>query len=276
MSQVSDKQRARIVHAALVQKRRSTAIAREQHVSVRTVNRVLARFAADGELTAAPRVGRPGALSAAQWGALSRRIKEHPTDTAATIAAWMLVTHHVRCSERSVRRWRRDLGYTPHRERIVPLSTPEHDAARHAYALAHQGDNVREMIFEDEMTLCLRDTGRVYWLRRGEAQPQRQVGNLSASVNIIGIIWWGGSVFHRFTGHLNADAYIAFLNAALLRHAPVMSCGAKHSSTTELHFIAQRPSKPGSTVMASRCRRTPCNRRSSMLSSLCGSGYVNM
>jgi hypothetical protein len=124
--------------------------------------------------------------------------------------------------ERSIRRWRRQLRFVPRRERLVEFSSAQQDADRHAYALDHQYDNQRNMIFEDEMTLCLRDTGVIYWLQRGADQPERHIGNLSAHVNLIGIIWWGGAVFEQYAGHLNANSYLAFLNRALQRHAPTM------------------------------------------------------
>jgi len=55
---------------------------------------------------------------------------------------------------------------------------------RREWALAHKDDNHSNWMFMDESTLCLRHTGELIWIKRGEPTPAHQIESLKCSVNI--------------------------------------------------------------------------------------------
>ncbi len=139
--------------------------------------------------------------------------------TAQEVRHWLSDKHGLDLSIDTVRRAMKQMRLAPHHERIVPPTPHAAAATLHHFAVTHRRADLTQWAFEDESTIVLRHTGRIVWGARGGAQPER-AGTMRASVQMLGIIWWGGHFFTRFTGYLNADTYLAHLRRALSARSP--------------------------------------------------------
>jgi transposase InsO family protein len=119
-------------------------------------------------------------------------------------------------SDRAMRRYRAALDLTPRRQRITAAPNPQHEQLRHDWAWAYRRAEVRRWLHSDESTMCVRDTGDVVWIPRGQPTPRLAVEQLRFSVNVWGAVWDEGRIFVRFEGHLSSQAFISILEEHLL------------------------------------------------------------
>lgn len=159
--------------------------------------------------------GRGGSWPRIDFDRLRRHLNRAAPATSDRVQRWLRTTCDVDVTIRTVRRYLKQLGYTPHKERIVPASSHAHAQLRHEFAVRYRRSNLKDWIFEDECTLVLRDTGRIVWTQRGSGQPERQVKGIRSAVQLVGCIWWNGHFFRRFAGYMNETKYMDFLQAGL-------------------------------------------------------------
>ena len=190
-------------------------LARRFRVSVRAVRNIRAQpfLHNRGRGGSRPRIDQRVERPLRGW---LRRTGNH---TAEEIRVYLRDKLHTDVSIDTVRRALKRMRLSPRIERIVPMSSHAQAAERHAFAVAHRRDDLKQWIFEDESTVVIRDTGRIVWTERGAAQPTRPVANLRASVPMLGMIWWSGHYFTRFRGYLTASKYLDTISPTLSRYA---------------------------------------------------------
>jgi transposase len=192
-------------------------VARALHCSPSTVTNTIERFHRTGELHDAPRTGPLREYGDEEMERLRHVIREGANLTAAGLIRAMGPSAP-RVSERTIRRYRRQLDFTPRKGRITAKQSGTHNEARKAWAWEQRRAQVMQWVHTDESTLCMRDTGDIVWHPRGEPSTPLEVEKLRCHVNIWGMVWDEGSVFAQFEGHFNTDAFIEVLDEHLLPH----------------------------------------------------------
>lgn len=115
----------------------------------------------------------------------------------------------------TIRRYRYVLGYTKRKPAPWVIDTEKSVRDRHNWAVTNKDANHSKWVFMDETTVCLRDTGDIVWIKRGEATPRHPIEKLKCSVNIWGIIWNKGSHFQFYNGSLTKEKYCEMLESSL-------------------------------------------------------------
>ena len=189
--------------------------ARALGVSHHTITNTLDHFLSTGGVETSHGGGRQRVYDEEQRERLRQLISRRAGLTSAGLVRAM-GTSAPHISERTMRRYRAELGLTPRRQRISAAPDPEHDRLRREWAWEHRRAEVCNWLHSDESTVCMRDTGDVVWIPRGEPTPRLPVKQLRCSVNIWGVVWGRQKIFVRFQGHLTSQAFISILEAHLL------------------------------------------------------------
>jgi transposase len=187
------------------------------HVSPQTVRNTMAHFHRTGHFHDDDHPGAPRAYDEEDMETLRDFILQHRNATAAGLLR-LMGPSAPSISERTIRRYRRELNMTPHRGRITAKQSGKHHEARKAWAWEHRRDDATKWVHFDESTLCMRDTGDIVWAPRGEDPPPLEVDKLRCHVNVWGMVWDQGSAFAQYDGHLNTDSFIDILEQHLLPH----------------------------------------------------------
>jgi len=190
-------------------------VARLFHCSPQTVSNTIERFHSTGDLHDVHGGGPLREYSDDEMERLRQLISERDNLTAAALIREMGPSAPP-VSERTMRRYRRQLGLTPRKGRITAKQSGSHEQARKDWAWEHRRAKVTTWVHTDESTLCMRDTGDIVWAPRGERAPPVEVDKLRCHVNVWGMVWDGGSVFGQFVGHFNTDGFIQVLDENLL------------------------------------------------------------
>ena len=160
-----------------------SAAARALGVSRQTIINTLKHFLRTGGVETLHGGGRHRAYDAELRERLRQLISRRAGLTSAgLVRAKGTSAPHI--SERTMRRYRAELGLTPRRQRITAAPDPEHDCLRREWAWEHRRAEVCNWLHSAESTVCMRDTGDVVWIPRGEPTPRLPVKQLRCSVNI--------------------------------------------------------------------------------------------
>src|SRR5688500_14459209 len=111
--QLSTDDRTLIVEKHFIEKSTNRKIAREMDCSVRTVERVLQRFADEHTLERHPRSGRHRSVDTATTKGLTKIIQKKPTATGPELQAELERTTGRRIGQRTLRLERGALNYHP-------------------------------------------------------------------------------------------------------------------------------------------------------------------
>ena len=175
--------------------------------SKRTVTRILSLFRNTGDVLKQHGGGRAHAYSPRQMERLRTLVKQNPHATAAGLIG-LMSRSAPQISERTMRKYLRELNMSLRREGTESFDTPRYIALRKAWAHQHRDDDILSWLFMDASTLMLRHTGDLIWAPRGKPTPPHSVEHLYIKANVWGVVWGGGSVFAQFDGNLTSrDVY---------------------------------------------------------------------
>ena len=175
--------------------------------STRTVKRIIALHRDTGDVLQQHGGGREHAYSPRQMRRLHTLIEQNPHATAQGLVGLMGPSAPL-ISDRTMRKYIRELNMSRRREGTESFDTPRYIALRRAWAHRHRDGDILSWMFMDASTLMLRHTGDYVWAPRGQPTPAHQVEHLYPKVNVWGVVWDGGSVFAQFDGSLTSrDVY---------------------------------------------------------------------
>lgn len=214
-------------------------VAQQLGTTVRSIGRLLQLFRDTGDIVERHAGGRDREYSHAEMRRLDLVCYFNPHANAAGLIE-LMGPRAPPISERTMRKYRRELGYTRRREGIQLYDSPRYIAERHAWAQQHRNDPILRWVFMDESTMLLRHTGDVVYVKRGQPMPEHMVDSIVAAVHIWGAVWDGGSTFAQYQGHLTSDTMFGMLDDHLSQYAhaipghTVVNDGATYHWTAEV------------------------------------------
>lgn len=128
-----------------------------------------------------------------------------------------------RISERTMRKYIRELNFSRRRESVESFDKPQYIERRKAWARQHRDDDILSWLFMDASTMMLRHTGDYVWAPKGQPTPPHSVEHLYPKVNVWGVVWDNGSVFAQYDGQLNSRKVYNLLMEHLVPHADAMA-----------------------------------------------------
>jgi transposase len=191
--------------------------AREAGYHRRTVERLIARWKRNDDVSDRHGGGKCRAFDDEEMEILESILEENRHATARILRI-LLGPGFPRVSDRTLERYRNELGYARVEETISVADAERQIENRRAFAYEHRRSDMTTWIYIDESTMVLRDTGRYAWIKKGEPPPVHQVESLRAAVHVIGAVWNEGRAFSFYTGHMNTDKYLEFLESHILPH----------------------------------------------------------
>lgn len=212
---LSSRQRLQILSKAILEGKSTRVVASETGVAHSTVDYTVKKWNETGDIHEHLSGGPGYAYDDNDFYKLECLMDQNPAATADDLISMMgTSTPHVDAT--TIRRYRRILGYTQRKPRVWVIDTERTARLRREWALTHKDDNHANWVYMDESTLCLRHTGDLVWVKRGEPTPAHQIESLKCSVNIWGIIWNNGSHFEFYEGSLTKERYIEMLEASFI------------------------------------------------------------
>jgi transposase len=214
---LSVRSRMDVVHMVECEGKSQSAAGRRYGITQPAVHNILKHYAETGDTAERHGGGRPHQYGEEDMQLLSSLLTEHRSATAHTIQQ-LMPPDAPQVTDRTIQRYRRELGFTRRTTPIHVIDTAAQLAARRVWARQHYLNDPNDYVFMDESTMVLRDTGDYIWVKRGETTPAHDITNLRAAVHVWGAIWVEGAVFSQYTGHLNSHAYEHILDGNIGRY----------------------------------------------------------
>lgn len=217
---LSPRTRAQIIHMVECDHVSQRGVAAVFGVSQPAVSKLIRRYRETGDLVEHHGGGRIRSYDDLHMHYIDYLILSNPSATAWALKLLMPPgTPDV--TERTIRNYRHQLGFTARSPGISVIDTEKQLRERRLFALKHRFDDMFSWVYMDESTMCLRDTGDVVWVKRGQPTPPHQIAGLRCSVHLWGAVWNEDSVFSFYTGSLTAAAYLALITPHLTPHLAV-------------------------------------------------------
>ena len=208
---LSARTREDIIHMVEHEHASQSAAARRFGVTHQAVSKILKHYHQTGDTIEQHSGGAQREYSENDMQILSTLLDEYDTATSQVILE-LMPAGTPQVTDRTIRRYRRELGFTPRKTRPHVIDTAAQIAARQAWARQHRAVDPNRYVFMDESTMVLRHTGGLVWVRRGRTTPSHEITDLKAAVHEWGAIWNQGAVFAQHRGRLNANAYEKILD----------------------------------------------------------------
>jgi putative transposase len=193
----------------------------------------MARWKAGAGMRRRSGSGRPSRLDARLSERLSNLVVAKPNASSKTLAHLININRADPITDRSIRNYRRQLGFHPVHRRHAPVLTIDNMADRLAFCRNHLHDDIKTWVFSDEAGVVAEHDGSVHWIRDGEERPIQERKGHPAKVNFWAMVWWDGwtePVF--YDGAMNGAVYLDILQ----HHA------AAHLAGRQLTLIQDRAS----------------------------------
>jgi transposase len=196
-------------------------VARVMRCGTATVKRVVVAWNNGSLLAEHHPSGRPSALTPELEQQLVRIITENSNATSKRLAAIINETRETPLPNRTVRAYRRRLGFHPVHARRQPLLTDRHRQLRLGFCRAHAEDNVKRWVFSDEVGVEVGGDGNIYWIRRGDARPVEHRTSHPVRVNFWAFIGWDiWSAPAFYDGTCNQSVYLRLLRTHVQPQLP--------------------------------------------------------
>ena len=196
-------------------------VARVVRCSTATVKRVVASWNDGTLLGHQRRSGRPSALTPELEQQLVHLITDNRNATSRRLAAIINEARVAPLADRTVRAYRRRLGYHGVHARRQPLLTDRHRQVRLAFSQEHAEDDVKQWVFSDEAGVEVGGDGQIYWIRRGEPRPVEHRTSHPVRVNLWAFIGWDiWSAPALYDGACNQSVYLQLLRTHMQPQLP--------------------------------------------------------
>lgn len=164
-------------------------------------------------------------------------LSRYPTSTSAAIADSLTRRSGVQISPRTVRRVRRNENYHPVLPKVQWEINENQAERRYEYAIEHEDDHWKTVIFTDEKKFAVDHSGVVHWIPIGQRRPKIFIPQVRFFVNVFGAVWNGGkSKLVFIPGKSNSTTYLEHLKLALGDFLPSLrNFSLIHDRTTWSH-----------------------------------------
>lgn len=190
--------------------------------STRTVSRIIRLHRDTGDVVEQHAGGRKHAYNPKQMRRLDTLIQQNKHATASGLRV-LMGPRAPPITDRTMRKYRRELTFTRRREGIELFDSPEYEKRRIDWAKQHRNDPILQWCFSDASTLILRHTGDLVWVKRGKPTPPHTITALTPGVNLWGVVWNDGCCFAQYKGHLNEDKLFDLLLDAFAPQTPYLA-----------------------------------------------------
>lgn len=164
-------------------------------------------------------------------------LSRYPTSTSSTVATRLTRRTGVQVSSRTARRVRRKENYHPVLPKVQWEINEDQAARRYQYAIEHEDDNWKQVIFTDEKKFAVDKTGIVHWIPIGQRRPKIFIRQIRFFINVFGAVWSGGkSKLVFIPGKSNSTTYLEHVKLALGDSLPSLrNFNLIHDRTTWSH-----------------------------------------
>jgi transposase len=111
------------------------------------------------------------------------------------------------------------LGFRPLNEKLVKRITPEQKKERKAWCRKWKKESLMRVIFDDESSIVMGNTGGHVWYKLGEEVEPREVSDINARIYLWGIIWWEDKKIVTYDGPMNNIKYRHLLDLHVARRS---------------------------------------------------------
>jgi transposase len=148
--------------------------------------------------------------------ALRQILYRYPNDTAGSIADRFYRRTGLHANPRTIRNYRRSLGFRPVHARNQPLINATHAQQRLRFCLSRATTQWNDIIFTDEKAFEVDVSGLVYWIPYARRRPTHLQSQVRYRVAVFGGVWYAGrSKLVIIRGRTNTSTYVDHLRAAL-------------------------------------------------------------
>lgn len=184
--------------------------------STRTVYNILDLFRATNDVVERRGRGGGNALTADERKILRQLFYRYPHETSARINSRFYRRTGLSITSRTIRNYRRILGFHPVHARTQPLINANHAQQRLLFSERHVDDDWSRVIFADEKAFEVDVSGNVYWIPYGRPRPTSFVSQIQFRVAVFGAVWYNSKsklVFIR--NRTNTATFVEYLHDAL-------------------------------------------------------------
>ncbi len=211
----------------------SRRIARIINCSVRTVYNILQLFHGTNDVIEREGRGGDNSLTNDEVHTLRQLLYRYPDETSTQLTNRFCRRTGCFVTSRTIRNYRRRLGFRPVHGRIQSLINQRHADERLAFCQQHIQDDWCRVIFGDEKIFEVDASGIVYWIPYGRPRPTKFRSQVQYRIAVFGAVWYNNRsnlVFIR--GRTNASTFVEYLEDGLHSHRRLIR---------NYHFIHDRP-----------------------------------
>ena len=219
-------------------------------VSFSSVTRIIKKLRITGSVANLPRSGRPQKLSVEAKAFIDQQIRNNDEMTSAQIKE-KLAKHGVAVSSSTVRRSRKQQGWTLQRTRYCQLIRDANKIKRLEYAqrVLESGDTFHNVIFSDECSISLAHYRRTCYRKFDEPTKRKPKPKHPLKVHVwAGISRHGATEICIFDGIMDADLFcnilettlVPFIRERLPDHRFMQDNDPKHTSRRAQTFFDEQ------------------------------------
>ena len=218
-------------------------------VSFSSVTRIIKKLHITGSVKNLPRSGRPQKLSIEAKAFIDQQMRNNDETTSAQIKK-KLAKHGVAVSSSTVRRSRKQQGWTLQRTRYCQLIRDANKIKRLEYAqrVLESGDTFHNVIFSDECSISLAHYRRTCYRKSDEPTKRKPKPKHPLKVHVwAGISRHGATKICIFNGIMDADLFcnilettlVPFIRERLPDHRFMQDNDPKHTSRRAQTFFEE-------------------------------------
>lgn len=208
-------------------------IARRVNCTHQTVHNILQLFDETNDVVERAGRGSSNSLIDDEIHTLRRLFYRYPNETSSELNNRFYGQTRRFVTSRTIRNYRRRLGFHPVHARIQPLLNPRHADDRLAFCQQHIHDDWSKVIFADEKIFEVDTSGIVYWIPYGRRRPTTFRSQTRYQVAVFGAVWYKSKSNLVFIqGRTNISTFVEYLKDGLRSH---------RRAIRNYYFIHDRP-----------------------------------
>jgi transposase len=226
-------ERWRVISMKLDQGMSTRQIAGIIKCSTHTVYNILNLFRQTDDVVERRGRGGRNSLTTEERRVLRQLFYNYRTETSARINDRFSRRTGRFISSRTIRNYRRSLGFHPVHARTQPLINSGHAEQRFFFSQQHIDDDWSRIIFSDEKAFEVDVSGIVYWIPYGRPRPTSFTSQVQFRIAVFGAVWYNSkSDLVLIRGRTNTATFVEYLRAAFRSH---------RRSIKNYSFIHDRP-----------------------------------
>ncbi|CAF4655222.1 unnamed protein product [Rotaria sp. Silwood2] len=198
-----------------------------------TVHNILQLFYETNDVVEREGRGGGNSLNDDDIHILRRLFYRYPNDTSSQLNNRFYRQTGRIITSRTIRNYRRLVGFHPVHARIQPSLNQRHADDRLAFCQQHIHDDWGQITFADEKIFEVDTSGIVYWIPYGRPRPTTFRSQIQYKVAVFGAVWFNGKSNLVFIqGRTNTSTFVKYLKDGLRSH---------RRAIRNYYFIHDRP-----------------------------------